>query len=822
MKWLKLAFWLLGRERAAGEWRVLVAALVIGVGSVATTGFLADRVNRAMQDEGARFLGADLLVTSPRTIEVWPAHGLKTAHALEFASMVSRQDAFQLATVRAVDAAWPLAGEVRIADRPFAPGTARPAQPSRGSLYVDQELLTLLGAEVGDTVEIGLSRFTLAGIVREEPGQLGGVFGFAPRVFMHLDDVAATGVVQPGSRLSHLYQFSGAPDAVGAFAATLKATLDASQRVIDARNGVENLRDGFDKLDTYLALTALVSLLLAAIAIVLAGRRHAARHLDQAALLRAMGTTRSQLLTLYLAQFFLVGLLASGAGIAAGALAQHLLAGFLVPDTLVQLPTLAPRPALIALASGLLALFGAVLPILTGLAGVPPLRVLRRELPPLPLASKLIAAGSFVLFIGLIALHAPDPKLIAGFVGALAALALALALVAQAALAAGRAGTPLATGALRFGLTQLVRHRADSTLQLGAFTLALFLIALLALVRADLVHGFRQQLPEGAPNHFLVNIAPHQQAEVAAWLAARKLDASALYPMVRGRLVSKDGAPIAANVPPEEQDSATLRRELNLSSTAVLPENNRIVAGRWHGGGSERPVISVESGMAERLGLSVGDALGFQIGDQTIEAVIGSIRQVKWESMQPNFFVIFSPGALDAFPASYIASVYIPPGDTVMAGFVKAFPGVTVLALDTLIGKLEAVFSRIVEAIQLLMGFLLAAGLAVVAATVLAGLDARRHEAVLLRAFGASRAWLARGLLGEFALLGLFAGVLATLFAEIAMALIASRIFDFEPRLHPWLWGLLPIVGAALVAAIGWLTTRAITRVPPIAALRQS
>jgi len=821
MTFLRLGLWLLRRERSSGEWRVLLLALVIGVGSVSTTGFLGDRIKRAMSEQGARFLGADLLVTSPRPIDAWPGHTLRTSSALEFASMVSRGDAFQLATLRAVDAAYPLRGEVRIADRPFEAGAARPAMPPPGAVYADQELLTLLNARVGDTVQIGEVTFRIAGVVVEEPGQLAGVFGFAPRVFLRADEVESTHVLQPGSRLTYLYQFAGEPDRLAAFADALKARLDSTQRLMGSHEGVETLRGAFADADRYLQLTALISLLLSVAAIAIAAHRHALRHYDQAALLRCMGATTAQLRTLYAVQLLTLGLLGSVAGVAIGALMQQALAGLILPDTVARLPSLGAVPVGVAVVSGLLALAGASLPALMRLIRVPPLRVLRRDLPPLPVAAWISALVSGSALLILIAWYAGDARLVGIFVGALVALIGVLILLARLALAAGRGVQKISYGPLRFGLAQLLRHRFDSTLQLGAFTLALFLVALLALVRSDLVDGWRQQLPENAPNYFLVNIAPHQQDAVAAYLSQHRLRASAIYPMVRGRLVSKDGVPIAETLPPEKRDSNSLRRELNLTWTATLPANNVVLAGNWHG---ERrgPEISVESGMAERLNLDLGDSLGFQIGDQMLAARITSIRSVKWDSMQPNFFVIFAPGQLDNLPASSIASVYVPPGATgVLPGFVKTFPGITVLALDKLIAHIEAVFAQIISAIQLLLGFLLAAGMAVVVATLLASLDARQQEAVLLRTLGAQRAYLAKGLWSEFIALGVLAGLLASVCAELAMALIAERLFDLPLRLHPWLWLALPTAGALLVGMSGWLTTRHITRVPPMQSIRE-
>ncbi len=820
MNFIRLGLWLLRRERASGEWRVLLLALIIGVGSVSTTGFLGDRIKRAMSEQGASLLGADLLISSPRPIANWPRHALRTSSALEFASMVSRNDAFQLATVRAVDAAYPLRGTVRIADRPFHTGTPRPAQPPPGAIHVDQELLTLLEAQVGDTVQIGESAFRIAGIVMEEPGQLGAVFGFAPRVFLRADEVARTRVLQPGSRLTYLYQFAGEATPLAAFSAALKPMLDSTQRLVGPREGAETLRGAFTNADRYIQLTALISLLLSVAAIAIAAHRHALRHYDQAALLRCLGATTAQLRTLYAVQLLLLGILGSALGVAIGALMQQALAGLILPDAVTRLPSLGLAPIGVAIASGLLALAGASLPALMRLIRVPPLRVLRRELPPLPAAAWIGATASGSALLLLVAWYARDLRLVALFVGALAALTGVLALLARLALLAGRGVQKISYGPLRFGLAQLLRHRFDSTLQLGAFTLALFLVALLALVRGDLIDSWRQQLPPQAPNHFLVNIAPHQQDAVTAYLLEHRLQASALYPMVRGRLVSRNGTPIADTLPPDKRDSNALRRELNLTWTAALPDNNTVVAGRWHGGqrGTE---ISVEAGMAERLELAIGDTLGFQIGDQTLRARISSIRSVKWDSMQPNFFVIFAPGQLDDLPASSIASVHVPAdGGEMLSGFIKRFPGITVLALEKIIANIEAVFAQIIGAIQLLLGFLLAAGMAVVIATLLASLDGRQQEAVLLRTLGAQRAYLAKGLWSEFIALGVLAGLLAAICAEIAMALIADRLFELPVRAHPWLWLALPAIGALLVGLSGWLTTRHITRVPPMQSIR--
>ena len=311
MRFARLGLSLLRRERASGEWRVLLLALVIGVGSVSTTGFLGDRLKRAMSDEGAKFLGADLLVSSPRPITEWPQHKLKSSNALEFTSMVSHGEAFQLATVRAVDAGYPLRGQVRIAERAFDDGVVRPAQPPPGAVYVEQSLLPLLAVQVGERVQIGEAAFRIAGLVVEEPGNLAGVFGLAPRVFVRADEVARTGVLQPGSRVSYLHQFAGDAAGLATFASALKPRLDTTQRLIGSREGAETLRGAFANAERYIQLAALISLLLSVVAIAIAAHRHALRHYDQAALLRCFGATSAQLRWLYAAQLLVLGVLGS-------------------------------------------------------------------------------------------------------------------------------------------------------------------------------------------------------------------------------------------------------------------------------------------------------------------------------------------------------------------------------------------------------------------------------------------------------------------------------------------------------------------------------
>ncbi|MFZ5841976.1 MAG: ABC transporter permease [Pseudomonadota bacterium] len=829
MKLWRLALATLRREWRSSEIRVLLLALAIGVGSVSTTGFLGDRLDRAITERGGDFLGADAQLSSPTQLdpELLDTDPLKTgslqqSNGLEFASMLAKGDAFQLASVRAVDGQYPLRGKVVIAPDVAATGTVQKAQPNPGEIFVDGQLLTLLNVMVGDSVEVGAAEFRIAGIVQDEPGRAGAVFGLAPRVFMRLDEVGKTEVVQPGSRVTWLYYFAGEPEVVSAFVKDSKPKLTSSQRLVGGREGSEAVSGAFARTSKFGSLASLVSLLMATLAVALAARRYALRHFDQAALMRCFGLASADLRSFYALQLLLLGLIGSLMGLLIGYGGHWLLLQSFAPELAERLPPVSPMPVIAGLGSGLLALSGAALPSLLRLSQVPPLRVLRREMVPLTRGAWALVLLSLSLLVLLCWWYAGSVRMVAIFIGALVAFALLLWGLSLVTLQSGHLLRKLSPGALRFGIAQLLRHRYAASVQLGAFALALLLMGSVALVRTDLIDSWQQQLPPDAPNHFLVNIAPEQNAQVSAFLAERNLNVSRSYAMVRGRLTGKAGKDIKEMVPESAREDNQLRRELNLTWSDELPPNNTITAGEWHAS-STTAQISMEDKLAKRLGIQIGDVLTFTIADREISLPVTSFREVKWDSMQPNFFVIFSPGALDGYPASFISAMHVPSEDTTtLPAFVQAFPTVTVIALDRIIRDVQKVIAQVVVAVELLLSFLLLSGVAVLIAALLASLDERRREAVVLRTLGASRGFLQRSLLAEFTLLGLLAGLLAAAGTEGVAALINGQVFDLEARFHPWLWYTAPLLGAVIVALSGLLSTRRIQQVSPAVALRET
>ena len=829
MKLWRLALSTLRREWRSSEIRVLLLALAIGVGSVSTTGFLGDRLDRAIAERGGDFLGADAQLSSPVQVDpdLLDSDPLKTgalqhSRSLEFASMLAKGDAFQLADVRAVDGHYPLRGKVIIAPDAMSAGVEQKAQPKSGEIYVDGQLLSLLNVQVGDSVEVGAAEFRIAGLVLDEPGRAGAVFGLAPRVYMRLDEIEKTEVVQPGSRVRWNYYYAGEPDAIAAFVKDSKPKLTSSQRLVGGREGSEAVSGAFARTSKFGSLASLVSLLMATLAVALAARRYALRHFDQAALMRCFGLASADLRSFYALQLLLLGLLGSALGLLIGYGGHWLLLQSFAPDLAERLPPVSPVPVIAGFGSGLLALSGAALPSLLRLSQVPPLRVLRREMVPLTRGAWALVLLSLSLLVLLCWWYAGSVRMVAIFIGALAAFALVLWGLSLVTLQSGHVLRKLSPGALRFGIAQLLRHRYAASVQLGAFALALLLMGSVALVRTDLIDSWQQQLPPDAPNHFLVNITPEQDAAVAAFLAERQLQVTRSYAMVRGRLTGKAGQDIKDTVPESAREDNQLRRELNLTWSEALPPNNAITAGEWHGN-STTPQISMEDKLAKRLGIQIGDVLTFTIADREITLPVTSLREVKWDSMQPNFFVIFSPGSLDGYPASFISAMRVPAEDkTTLPAFVQTFPTVTVIALDRIIRDVQQVIAQVVVAVELLLSFLLLSGVAVLVAALLASLDERKREAVVLRTLGASRGFLQRSLLAEFLLLGLLAGLLAAGGTEGVAALVNMQVFDLEARFHPWLWLVAPVVGAIVVAFSGALATRRIQQVSPAVALRET
>lgn len=831
MKTLLLALRLLRRDFRAGELRILVLAILVAVGGMTAVGFFTDRIQRALVQQGVELLGADLVLVSSapaRTELVKEAQRqrLTTAATLSFPSVVLAGEQPQMVDVKAVDAGYPLRGTLRTAPATDAPEQTTSDIPAPGEVWVEPRLLAVLELAPGDQLRLGAIQVRIARVLTYEPDRGGGLFSLGPRVLLNSADIPRTRLVLPGSRVSYRLLLSGDPGQIAAFRAWAEPRLKPGERLMDVREARPELKVALDRAEKFLGLAALVSVLLAGVAVAVATRRYVERHLDGSALMRCFGATQARVVALYGLQMLALGLVASLFGALLGLAAQAALAKLLAGLLSTPLPAPSLWPLAIGLLVGVVTLLGFSLPPLLRLKSVPPLRVIRRDLGPLPVrwfsvyGAALLAMG--LLMFGQVRNVSLTLIVLGATLATLAALGLlAWLLVKGLSLLRTHAGL-----AWRFGLANIARRPNASIAQILAFGLGLMVLLMLLLVRDDLLAAWQQRLPPEAPNHFLINIQPDDVARLKEFLAHAGVggrDGPTLFPMVRGRLSHINGRPVSGSDYADDRARNLVEREFNLSWSSQLQEDNRVVAGTFWGAqvhGTHE--LSVEKGLAETLGIKLGDTLSFRLLERDVRATVTSLRSVEWDSFRANFFVLAPPGLLEEFPATWITSFYLPAERKGVAGeLVRAFPSVTVIDLEAIMGRVRGIMQRVDLSIEVVFVFTLLAGLMVLYAAIQATQDVRLHETAILRALGASRARLIAGLLAEFALLGLLAGLLAAFAASAAGLALAREVFHLSYTINPWLWFIGPVVGALSIGLFGFLGTRRVLNVPPLATLRE-
>ncbi|MEK1905533.1 MAG: FtsX-like permease family protein [Pseudomonas sp.] len=825
---LALALRQLLRDTRSGELRVLFFALLIAVASSTAIGFFSARLNGAMLLRATEFLGADLLLSgsspaSAQQIEQGKQLGLQHAQAVEFSSVVATDQGIQLSSVKAASASYPLRGELKSAAAPYQPEQVG-GGPDRGEVWVEARLLTALDLKIGQQIEIGSLPLRLARVLTYEPDRAGDFYSLTPRVLMNLDDLAATGIVQPGSRVRYRELWRGDDAALQQYRQAVEPTLAAHQELQDARSGNRQIGGALGKAERYLNLASLAAVLLAGVAVALSAARFAARRFDASALLRCLGLSRREALTLFALQLALLGLLASVLGALLGWVGQLVLFKLLHGLMPAGVPPGGVLPALAGIATGLVALAGFALPPLAALGRVPPLRVLRRDLLPVPPSSWLVY-GAALLALGLIMWRLSlDLKLTLALLGGGLLAAVILGGLLVAGLHSLRRLLARASLPWRLGLGQLLRYPLAAAGQSLAFGLILLSMALIALLRGELLDTWQNQLPPESPNHFALNVLPADKDAFVAQLAKLSPNPAPLYPAVAGRLTEIDGKPVTQRVSKDSEGERATQRDLTLTWAEQLPTGNEILAGRWwqEAIAGDLPDVSVESRLAESLQIELGDVLTFSVGGMQRQARVSSLRKVDWDSFQPNFYMVFQPGTLQDLPTTYLTSFYLPPhSERQLVELSRAFPAVTLLQVEALLDQLRSILAQVTLAVEYVLLFVLAAGLTVLFAGLQATLDERIRQGALLRALGAERRLLIAARRTEFALLGVASGLLAALGCELVSFLLYRFALDLPWQPHPWLL-LLPVLGALLIASAGVLGTRRALNSSPLTVLRES
>ena len=818
----------LAREWRSGELLVLLAALAVAVAALTGVGFLVDRVTGAMQAQATEVLGADLRLQSPQPLSARylaeaQRRGLETASTTQTLTVVVQGEATQLSNLIAVSAEYPLRGRVKVTGRPFGTPTTTDEVPAVGEIWPDSRLAASLAVSVGDNVSVGELTLRVGRILVARPDQGSGFTELAPSALINGADLAATRLLQPGSRASHAQLFAGSAQPVAEFRTWLLENRTDAERLRDLQDASPQVGNAATRATRFLSIASLAAVLLCAVAVAMTARRYVQRHLDVVALLKTLGASQAFALVFSLTQLLAVAVLATVLGTLAGYLAQTWLLQVLQGLIAADLPPATWQPVAIGLATAVLLLAGFALPPILQLSRVPAIRILRRDLTAPPLLALLAYGPAFLVVVVLVLVVSRDPQLAGwfalGLAGTTALLAAAgFGLVNLMGRMRGRVGV-----SWRYGLANLARRRGGSVIQVMAFGLGLTALLVLAILRGDLITSWRNSLPQDAPNYFFVNIPDEEREAFGQYLREQGGTATRMLPMIRGRMTAINGTPTTQVRAREGRGEGFARREQNLSWSEELGDSNAVVAGRWftaedHG----KPLVSVEQGFAESLGLKLGDTLRFDVAGEAFEVTVHSLREVKWDSLQPNFFLMFPPGLLEGTAGTWMTSARYKPAEAAsVAQLVRKFPTVSVFDLDDLLGQVRSMIDKAVLAVQSVFVFTLLAGLVVLLAAVQASADERRYESAVLRALGARGRVVLQGVLVEFAAIGLLAGTLAAVVASLAGYGLATFLLEVPYTPDPLLWLIGVTTGTVMVCVAGWLATRGAVRQSPTAVLRQ-
>ena len=832
---LQLGWRTLLRDLRAGELRLLAVAVTLAVAALTSVAFFADRLQGGLQRDALQILGGDAVVASDNPtpasfVQRARALGLQGVTSVGFPTMGRASDAqggaSRLVAFKSVQPGYPLRGSLTVADAPGAPEQTTRDIPAPGEVWVDAPLLDALGLKMGDPLLLGDASLRIARIIVIEPDRGAGFMAFAPRVMVNEVDVAATGLVQPASRLTYRFAVAGEPRAVREFSAWAATEVEQpgvhGVRLESIESGRPEMQQTLDRAQKFLSLVALLAALLSAVAVALAARGFAAGHLDASAMLRVLGQSQRAIAGSYAVEFLLVGLAASALGVLLGYAVHHVFVLLLAGLVESSLPGASPWPAALGLGVGLTLLVAFGLPPVLQLAQVPPLRVIRRDIGGLRPASVAVLGLGVAGFAALLLVVSSDPKLGLIAVGGFAVAVGVFALLSWLAVLLLRKSVNESTAPrwLVLATRQISARPAYAVVQVSSLAVGLLALVLLVLLRTDLIASWRQATPPDAPNRFVINIQPDQADAFRQTIERAGVRRYDWYPMIRGRLVAINGQPITPESYTEDRSQRLVEREFNLSNAAAQPPHNQVVAGRWTPG--EEGGASVEDGLAKTLGLKLGDTMRFDMAGVQHEVRITSLRKVDWGSMRANFFVMFPVDHLEGAAVTYLAAYRAPEAAGFDNALVRQFPNITNVDMGATLMQVQRVLDQVVRAVEFLFGFTLAAGLVVLFAAVTATREERAREYAIMRALGARGSLLGDVQRAELAGVGLLAGVLASCVAVAVGWALARFVFDFTWTASP----LVPLVGglagAVLALLAGWWGLREVLQRPVVDTLRRA
>lgn len=831
LAWLQtLSLW------RAGAMKVLVVSLVLAVAAITAVSFFTQRVESALNQQGGLLLGGDISVQADHPI---PDHFLKDAatqniHAVrtyEFASMVIHGDTSQLAEIKAVESGFPMRGDLTIGSNVNAVGRVALSGPKPGEVWVEPRLANLLGVKSGDALDVGELRLVVGAILLREPSRGGDMFGFAPRLMMHADDLPATQLIQYGSRVKYQLLLASDPESIQSYMLRMAPKLARGERIQDVRNARPEIKSALDKAQQFLGLSAMISVILAMVAMLLSSFPYIKQSLNTFALMRCFGAQQHTVIRILTIQTGMIAALSAVIGVSLGMLAQAGLAKLAGHLFLESLPAIPLTPVFIGFLVAMAMMIAVVVPHAWQMRKLSTMNILRRDTLVQPLSAQAKYLPAAIVMFAMILWQAHDIKIAASTIAAILAIGvIVLGVVYLFVYMLNRFVVPspqsVSLSAISLGLMGIKRRLGLSVIQIIGFCIGLMVIILLALIRGDLIRNWQASLPANAPNRFVINIQPLQVKEINQFLLEHEIDQSStrlidrdtrIFPMVRGRLVSINGKAIKVDQWRDERAKRLAEREFNLSWAAAMQSDNKLVAGRWWKLNEKGvPLLSLEEGLANTLGIRLGDQLVFDVAGNTLKLTVASLRKVEWDTMRVNFFAVTPPGVLDQYPASYISSFYLPIGaDAALNSLVKQYPNLTVIDVATLMQQVRGIMQKMTDAIEYVFMFSLLVGAAVLYAALVATRDERLTEVTLLRVFGASKKQVSIAYIAEFASIGLIAALVATAAANLLAYYLSVSILNIPFQFNVTLSVSVLLISAAAIPLAAWFGLRRFLNTPP-------
>jgi len=817
-KVFSLAWRLFRHEARRGELTIILAAIILSVAAVLSLSLFSERLQGALTERSASFLAADRQLQARQPLDDnWMAaarsQSLATAAQVQTRSMVFSKGKMSLTDLRAINGDYPLKGAITVADKPF--GTAAPTTevPEPGQAWIDSRLFQLLDIKLGDSIEIGDASFTVSRVLGQIPDAGFSLFSTDPLVLIRQTDLAKANITGPGSRVTYKAYFAGDNTSLEQYYEWLRPQLDDEiHRWQSVEDDTSAIGKSVARAGQYFLLASLLAIVLAAVSIAVAAQRYSQRHFDPVAIMKTLGATQSMIRQVYTLQIFFISALGIIIGIAAGVAIQQAVVSALADKVEVSLAVWHWRPVIIAVFTGVIcAVLFSMYPLLR-LFSIPPLRVLRRDMDA-TLSSKTLqfAVSGLAVFL-LMWAYSQNLKISAILFASGVVLVAGLIAVTYGLIFIGRKLGSSKMGPWQLAWARIHRRAMDNSVQLISFSITIMLLLIVLVMRNDMVAQWQAQLPTGTPNYFLINITEEQKPDLNAHFAENDVRIEQFYPVVRGRFVAVNEERVSTEVtkeddPQDDNGRDGLGREANLTWSNTLQHENKIVAGSWHGDATASQdgyAVSVESDVADRLEIALGDTLTFNVGSEVVKARVTSFREVNWQTMQPNFFFVLSPAAMRDYTPTYITSFYLPTERKAgLTELLKPFPSITLFDVDARINQLRGIVEQVSLAVEFILVLVLIAGSLVLIAQVQASMDERQQELAILRTLGAKGRLIRASVIYEFVIIGVVAGFMAALANELSLYLLQTQLFNMTPSVHPEYWLIAPVTGALVVGTLG-------------------